>query len=282
MVGDNLNYYAVQRGTHELEVMPLWGWTQAEQRLWRYFDRVLLMSATPGDPNIERIKLGIPANEFLYIERPSIFPIVNRPIYYLPTAKLNYQSSEHDWRRVATVIQQVADQFPERKGLIHSGSAKNASHLVELLNEMFPGNNRYFTHDKASKLSREQALEQFTVADAPLVLISASFTTGLDLPYIIGWQVIAKVPFGSLADEVTARRRSFIAADGYKFGQAVYQAEAMNTIVQAAGRIVRAPDDQGPTFILDGNYAMLHAQAYKPKFYTDAYQKVDPSSYQRV
>ncbi len=269
MTDESRNNYAIQRGTYELEVTPLWGFTQANELLWRYFGRVLLMSATPGDPNIERIKLGIPEAEFKYIERPSIFPIAHRPVYYLPVTKLNYRSSDADWERVAKMIADIGSQFPEKKGLVHSGSAANAKRLVELLND-----GRYFTHYEGG-LTREKALEQFTDSPDPLVLVTASFTTGLDLPYIIGWQVIAKVPFGSLADEITARRRAFIAADGYRFGQAVYQAEAMNTIVQAAGRIVRTPTDSGPTFIIDGNYAMLHAQAFKPAFYSEAYQKVD-------
>lgn len=265
--------FAVQRNQYEVQVQPLWGFLSANELLWRHFDRVLLMSATPGDPKIERIKLGIPEEEFRYIERPSIFPIRNRPVFYLPVVKLNYSSEEGAWRKVAHVINQISQQMSDTKGLIHSGSAQNAKKLVQILEEIHPG--RFFTHTEGG-LTREEALEKFTTSEEPLVLVTASFTTGLDLPYIIGWQVIVKVPFGSLADEIVARRRAFIASDGYKFGQAVYQAEAMNTIVQAAGRIVRAPDDKGPTFILDGNYGMLHAQAYKPQFYTEAFQRLDP------
>lgn len=271
--------FAVQRTDREIQVQPLWGFLTADSLLWRYFDRVLLMSATPGNPDIARIKLGIPEEDFTFIERPSIFPITNRPIYFLPVAKLGYNSEEGEWRKVAHVINQIGSQMPEKKGLVHSGSAQNARRLVPMLNAIHPG--RYFTHEEGG-YTREEALERFTNSGEPLVLVTASFTTGLDLPYLIGWQVIAKVPFASLADEIVARRRAFVAADGYRFGQAVYQDDAMNIVVQAAGRIVRAPDDSGPTFILDGNYRMLHAQAYKPQFYLDAYQRLDPLTGQPV
>lgn len=263
---------AVQRTDRQITVQPLWGWDDAPRLIWRHFQRVLLMSATPGDPDIERRKLGIPAEEMKYIERPSIFPISNRPVFYWPVTKLNFGSPDAAWEKIARAIIEIARQFPTRKGLVHSGSAANASKLVRILTDL-TNSSRYFTHEEGGH-TREEALREFIESPDPRVLVTASFTTGLDLPYLIGWQVIAKVPFGSLADELTARRRGFVAGNGEKFGQKVYQAEAMNTVVQAAGRIVRTPDDSGPTFILDGNYAMLHAQAYAPKFYREAYQRL--------
>jgi Rad3-related DNA helicase len=253
---------------------PLWGWTVAQESLWQWFDKVLLMSATPGDPAIERIKLGIPEDKFVFIEVPSVFPVKNRPVYFWPVAKLSYTSTDADWSQIARAIAQIAGsgQWAERKGLVHSGSKANATKLVAMLNAL-TGSQRFFTHGSA-KGEAQAALELYKRSPDPLVMVTASFTTGLDLPYLIGWQVIAKVPYGSLADEMTARRRAFKDANGVDFGQRVYQSEAMNTVVQAAGRIVRAQDDTGPTFIVDANYAMLHRMAWKPAFYAEAYQQL--------
>lgn len=257
-------------------VKPIFGWTNAHTSLFNHFDKVLLMSATPGDPEVARVTLGIPKQDFVYVERPSTFPVQNRPVYYWPLAKLNYQSSDAEWMKVAKGIAWIASNAPwnSRKGIIHSGSHKNAQRLVALLNSLVPGE-RFFTHGRETgDLTREDALDEFVRSPLPRVLVTASFTTGLDLPYIIGWQVIAKAPFGSLGDEITARRRAFKLPNGYAFGQQVYESECMNTVVQAAGRIVRAPDDSGPTFIVDANYALLHAKAYKPRFYSDAYKQL--------
>ena len=253
---------------------PLWGWSVAQESLWQWFDKVLLMSATPGDPAIERIKLGIPESQFVFIERASVFPVKNRPVYFWPVAKLSYSSTDADWSQIARAIAQIAGsgQWAERKGLIHSGSKANAAKLVTMLNAL-TGSKRFFTHGSA-KGEAQVALDVYKRSPEPLVLVTASFTTGLDLPYLIGWQVIAKVPYGSLADEMTARRRAFKDSNGVDFGQRVYQSEAMNTVVQAAGRIVRAQDDTGPTFIVDANYAMLHRMAWKPAFYAEAYQQL--------
>lgn len=256
---------------------PIWGWNVIPQMMLQHFGHVLLMSATPGDPDVTRVMMGIPQDEFVYIERPSTFPVGNRPVFYHPVVKLNYRSTDEEWGRVADVIYKIGATGTNatRKGLVHSGSAANAKRLVELLNARY-GWVRAFTHGSGpgDDFSREEALEEFIATGSPRILVTASFTTGLDLPYIIGWQVVAKVPYGNLGDELTSRRRAFKLADGRSFGQTYYESVCMNTVVQAAGRIVRSPQDSGPTFILDANYAMLHARAFKPGFYSEAFRRV--------
>jgi len=44
----------------------------------------------------------------------------------------------------------------------------------------------------------------------------------------------------------------------------------MNTVVQAYGRAVRAPDDKGVTFVLDSNFWPLYKRAYTPKHFKEA------------
>lgn len=266
--------HSYDRRVISITVQPLWGWTVSHKQLFDYFGRILLMSATPGDPAVTRVKLGIPEDQFAYIERPSTFKRDNRPVYYWPVVKLSYSSKDDDWERIAKAICWIAMRPDHlgRKGLVHSGSKANADRLVKLLNR-YLGGQRAFSHGDGHEHSREGALVEFTESSDPRILVTASFTTGLDLPYIIGWQVIAKVPFGSLGDEITARRRAFKLPNGYSFGQQNYTAECANTVVQAAGRIVRAPDDSGPTFILDGNWDLVAKTAYLPRFFLDAYSR---------
>ncbi len=254
-------------------IQPLFGWTVAQPQLFRHFEKILLMSATPGDPDIARRHLGISEHDFTYIERPSTFPVANRPVIYWPIVKLNYQSDEQDWDKLARAIGFIATR-PEnvnRKGLVHSGSAANASRLVALLSRYL--GERAFSHGDNHSYTREEALDEFIGSSDPKILVTASFTTGLDLPYVIGWQVIAKIPFGSLGDEITARRRAFKLPNGYPFGQKSYEAECANTVVQASGRINRTPPNCGPTYILDGNWDLVKSKAFLPKFFLDAHQR---------
>ena len=259
--------------TVSITAQPLWGRSFAKPMLFNHFKRVLLMSATPGDANILRWKLGISEDEMVFLDRPSYFPVENRPVVYWPVVKLNYNSDENDWDLIARAIGWIATrpQNVGKKGLVHSGSKKNADKLVRLLDH-YLGGGRAFSHGEGHEHTRESALEEFTAAREPRILVTASFTTGLDLPYVIGWQVIAKVPFGSLADEITSRRRAFRWPNGYAFGQQDYQAACANTVIQAAGRIVRSETDSGPTFVLDGSFGLLYKMAYFPQFFKDAYR----------
>jgi Rad3-related DNA helicase len=254
-------------------IQPLFGWTVAQSQLFRHFEKILLMSATPGDPDIARRHLGISEHDFTYIERPSTFPVANRPVIYWPIVKLNYHSDEQDWDKLARAIGFIATR-PEnlnRKGLVHSGSAANARKLVTLLGRYL--GQRAYSHGDGQEHTREGALVEFVESSDPRILVTASFTTGLDLPYVIGWQVIAKIPFGSLGDEITARRRAFKLPNGYPFGQKSYEAECANTVVQACGRINRTPTDCGPTYVLDGNFDLLYHKVFIPRFFKDAFQR---------
>ena len=68
---------------------------------------------------------------------------------------------------------------------------------------------------------------------------------------------------------VTAARRAYKPDWNPKFGQQVYDADALNTVVQATGRAVRTPTDQGVTYVLDGNFWSLYARAYSPQSFKE-------------
>lgn len=266
---EKVQAWTVTRNASSVVIQPLWGWDHSVNMMFQHFERVLLMSATPGDPALARIKLGIEKEDFVYIERPSTFPVQNRPVMIIPIVKLSYTSPESDWELMAKAIIQISEKFPNRKGIVHSGSAANAKKLVEIIDRLSPNGSRFYTHGAGQKFTRETALEEFITTRLPRVLVTASYTTGVDLPYLIGWQVIAKIPFPSLADDIVARRRAYTFPNGYRFGQEVYKADTMNTVIQAAGRINRSPTDSGPTYILDANYGLL-VDAYRPRFYNEA------------
>jgi Rad3-related DNA helicase len=74
---------------------------------------------------------------------------------------------------------------------------------------------------------------------------------GLDIAYDAGsWQAICKVPYLSLADPAirwTAENKP-----------KTYAWWAIRAVLQASGRICRAPDDFGVTFLLDSSFEKLY------------------------
>lgn len=260
LIGEEKNSYILR---------PIWGNTVAERILWGKFPRVLIMSATLGDTGILAQKLGIPMVEVHSIDVPSVFPPENRPVYYWPVVKLNHRSGDEDYERLAKAVDYIANQpaLKDKKGIVHTGSYKVADQLYKRLAKVDFAQ-RYMSH--GTPLS-EEVIARFRDSEKPYVLLSPGATTGIDIPYVVGWQIIAKVPFSNLGDRIVRARREYVAPDGTAFGKKSYDSDAMQTIIQAAGRAVRAPDDRGVSYILDGNYAMLQARTHQPKFYKEAF-----------
>jgi Rad3-related DNA helicase len=74
---------------------------------------------------------------------------------------------------------------------------------------------------------------------------------GVDLPYDKArWQAICKVPWKSLGDPAI-RYQSEQNPEWYSW-------EALKYLIQACGRVVRAPDDYGTTYILDSTFQRLY------------------------
>jgi Rad3-related DNA helicase len=254
--------WIVYKGSNAVTVRPLWAWGVAEAELFQYFRRVLIMSATPGDPDLLAKRLGI-TEPYGYIDRPSIFPIGNRIVFYWPVLSVNRHTSPAEWGTIASAVQFIADQegLKDKKGLIHTGSFKIAAELGARLQ------GRFLVHEIPAM--RETLLDAFVESDQPLALVSPSFTTGLDYKDI-GWQVIVKVPFGNLGDRITKMRHGYALPDDPKFGRKVYDDDALNTVVQAAGRAVRGPEDQGVTYVIDGSFWPLYKRGQAPEFFKEA------------
>ncbi len=245
-------------------IRPLWGWADSFPLLFKHISMVILMSATLGDPAVLTKKLGIKEKDYIYISSDSPFPVENRPIYRWPVVKVSARTSDEDMLRLVSAADYVIANYPNQKGIIHTASHKLAKYFAEHSEHK----ERLTTHGTRDRID---ALEKFRDSPEARVLVTASFTTGLDLPGIIGFQVILKVAFGNLADNVTRWRKEW-GDDGDRFGSKNYAAEAMNTVVQAVGRGVRQESDVCHTYILDTNFNHLLRSAYSPKSFRDALQ----------
>lgn len=254
----------VSQDRSSVTIRPLWGWADSFPLLFRHIERVILMSATLGDPKVLTKKLGIAAEDYVYISSDSPFPVENRPIYRWPVVKVSARTPDDEMLRLVSAADYVIQNYPDKKGIIHTASHKLANYFAEHSEHK----ERLTTHGTRDRIA---ALESFRDSPEARVLVTASFTTGLDLPGIIGFQVILKVAFGNLADNVTRWRKEW-GSDGDRFGSKNYAAEAMNTVVQAVGRGVRTEEDVCHTYILDGNFNHLVRSAYSPKSFRDALQ----------
>ncbi len=108
-------------------------------------------------------------------------------------------------------------------------------------------------------------VDRFKRSDPPSILVSPSMVTGYDFPYDDArYQVIGKIAFPDGRSEVMKARHAKDPEYGYYL--------AMQSLIQACGRGMRAPDDTCDCFITDDHFSWFMGKCRKmaPKWFLDA------------
>ena len=176
----------------------------AEDYLFNFGERILMLSATILDPITYLRSLGIAKTEAQIIKIDSDFPAERRPIFAKPVARLTRHYLEKDLPKLVAEITAIMDKHPNEKGIIHTHTYKIAKYIKDNLSNKHK--ERIVTHMNAEE--RDVALEKHTRGPRPTALVSPSMTEGIDLADNLSrWQVICKVPYPYLGDPQVARRK---------------------------------------------------------------------------
>lgn len=224
-----------------ISIRCLWPLEQARELFVDRFPHVLLMSATLGDMDALAKALLLPKENYRALSVPSCIPATSRPIYIEPIASLVHESKELDYTTMAdAIIRWASEQFPNEKGIIHVSSYAMAKRLGRLLYNRGLGN-RIVIQDR-----RDTKIQDYWERTPSTILCSPVAGLGLDLPYLFGWQVIAKLSYPSLGDKIIQMRKN---ADINW-----YLRQTASKCVQTAGRVCRTPTDEGITIIADSSF----------------------------
>jgi Rad3-related DNA helicase len=225
---------------------PVFVGTYATRWLFNYGERVILMSATILDKEMFCREVGIDPEEAYYVQVPSTFPSENRPIVKKFAGKMNYTNINDTLPRIAERVQQIADRFPDRKGIVQTHSEKIASYLqANLLDQRFTFNKDF--------LRPQDMLEAHTRKPGSII-IASGLREGLDLRGDLSQiQVFCKIPYPSLGDKVVKRKMEINPA-WYNWITAV-------NFVQMLGRSVRSPKEKAVTYILDSGFGFFYTKA---------------------
>jgi Rad3-related DNA helicase len=171
------------------------------------------------------------------------FPVENRPLYDVTRGKMTYEHRDETLPKVAKALVRIAAAHPDEKGLVHCHSYAIQSELRKRLARFGLGG-RVRAHDRED---RDAALESWKATDDPDIFLSVKMEEALDLAGdLCRWQVICKAPYLNTNDSRVARR--------LEEGQwSWYHRTALRTVIQACGRVVRAPDDYGATYLADSS-----------------------------
>jgi len=229
--------------------------------LFETADSTLFMSATIFSKELLCRTLGAEEDDVSYVSVPeSTFPVENRPIYALNTARLSWASMDAALGSIAGAVDAIMDRHADERGVIHTTSYYQVNYIMQHVSE--PNRERLVTTEGSSE--RSALLRVHGSTDAS-VLISPSLYQGVDLKDEMSrFQVVVKVPFPDLSERRTVVK---LRRDG-----AWYDWQTALRLVQTYGRSVRSETDHAVTYVLDSNFAPF-VEAHRglfPAYFLDA------------
>ncbi|QSG01535.1 helicase C-terminal domain-containing protein [Natranaeroarchaeum sulfidigenes] len=219
--------------------------------VWDRANRFALLSATILNKEAFCRGVGLdPANVAL-VDVGHTFPVEHRPLYDVTQGKMTYEHRSETLPKVARTVVRIMRKHDDEKGLIHCHSYDIQDRLATQLREFGVGN-RIRTHDRDH---RDADLDAWKASDDASVFLSVKMEEALDLEGDLArWQVLCKAPYPNTGDSRIAHRLE----DG-QWGW--YYRAALRTVIQACGRVVRAPDDYGATYLADSSLLDLFERA---------------------
>lgn len=205
--------------------------------------KVVLLSATLSRVDVDQLRMTGRRTAYMHCISP--IPATSRPIIYQPVAAARHAILREATGKMATHIRDyLMPEHAGERGLIHA-TYQQAEYLRAAMGSL-GGRVLYHTAD-----TKHSTLQDFLASPPGTVLVASGMYEGVDLPYDKArWQVICKVPWKSLGDPAI-RYQSEQNPEWYSW-------EALKYLIQACGRVVRAPDDYGTTYILDSTFQRLY------------------------
>lgn len=240
----------------------------AEPLLFRFGERVLLMSATILDPSTYLASLGLDADDVAVVSVRSTFPAERRPIRVRPAARLTRHRLAAELPRLVGAVADLMRAHPDEKGVIHAHSYR----IARAIEEGLPAELQARLRGHVAASGRDAALAAHLSDPGPTVLLTPSMTEGIDLADDAArWQAICKIPWPFLGDPQVAARRERD-PDWYAWRTCL-------TVVQAYGRTVRSADDHAVTYLLDADFPrfLRRERGRLPDWFVEALEEDAPA-----
>jgi Rad3-related DNA helicase len=223
------------------EFIPHYVGGAVRNMLLSYGQKVLLMSGTIYNKDLFCRNLGISPEEAHFIRIGSSFPKENRPIYLKPKYQVNTSHAlwNENFAELIDVIKSILMIFKDAKGLIHAPSYVTSEQIKNALNDP-----RVVNHTASDFLTK---LDGFFKEKEPKVFISPVCQQGVDFKADRArFQIVVRVPYPST--------NSKFYEDKVKNDFPWYNYQALVTFGQELGRVNRADDDYGATFLVDERF----------------------------
>ena len=240
---DEQEWVVDQADNGAITVKPLNPQRYLKHTIWDRGEKFALLSATILNKDAFCRQMGVDPADAAFVQVPHTFPVENRPLYDVTCGEMTKEAKPETLPEIGRTIAQVMKRHRNSKGIIHCHSYEIQRKLVKCVNDLGFGERvRKHTSD-----NRDQAFTDWKQSTGTDVFFSVKMEEALDLEGDLArWQVLCKAPYLNAGDSrVNARLE-----DGQWNW---YFRRALQTLIQACGRIIRTPDDEGATYIADSS-----------------------------
>lgn len=244
--GADLNKIILEEpGERTYEVKPVKAGDYIQEKVFGHADVVILSSATINSKYLDSI--GVKADNSAFINVQDRREPMEKQIYHCPTVDMAIDRThpigveEERLNKIVDKIDEIAQKFPEDKGIVHCYKYAIAEKLHEELHLRNP--DRYKLQGRNTK---DEDIEEFKQMDGNQILLGVKNHRGLDLKDEQSrFNIITKVPYPIVSKRTKTRNSSW------------YYLRAVNRIVQATGRTTRGKGDWSATYILDKSFTKV-------------------------
>jgi ATP-dependent DNA helicase DinG len=232
--------------------------SELRERLWDAGPTAVLVSATlraAGEFGFVRDRLGIRGADELALGSP--FDFATQTLLYLPRA-LPDPRSPRALERVAEEVVALC-RISAGRALVLTSSYRALEEIAARVRGRIP-----FELLVQGEAPRERLLERFREEVASVLVATATFWQGVDVPgESLSLLVIDKLPFAAPGDPLVEARCERVEALGGDWFRDYALPSAILQLRQGFGRLIRAHADRGVVAILDPR---VRARAYGRSF----------------
>jgi len=228
---------------------------------------VLLFSATLSPGVYYRDLLGLP-EDARFTSLPSPFSAEQLQVQFTPGISTRQVHRESSLQPIAELI---ARQYRERPGhyLAFFSSFKYAKEVSDTLAQQAPDIPQRAQQPGMSPEQRRQFLAEFQKPEGSVAfaVLGGVFSEGIDLPgdQLIGAFVatLGLPPFDAW-HEILKDRLQQRFGEGYNY---TYLIPGLQKVAQAAGRVIRTPDDRGVIWLIDDRFLQPGVNRLLPRWW---------------
>ena len=238
------------------------------QPRWSAARTAVLFSATLTPRDFHADLLGLP-EDTAWIDVATPFQARQLRVQVVRRISTRWRDREAS---VGPIVRELAEQYARRPGhyLVFLSSYDYLDRVFAALRETHPDLPAWAQQRRMDEPAREAFLARFVPGGQGVgfAVLGGAFAEGIDLPgdRLVGAFVATLgLPQVNPANEqLRTRLETLFPGRGHDYA---YLYPGLQKVVQAAGRVIRTPEDEGVLFLLDDRYARAPVRALLPAWW---------------